>query len=135
MTRSLLALLAILPIGVACAQDREPATGRQITVPAPLIPNPSLVFPATIGNTSTPLFTGGTAPHNLIVFNNSAPNSTWLWCNPSGGAATPGAGVVIPPGGGAYSWDFGITTVPNCISGTQTGAASSSSVNVSGAGG
>jgi hypothetical protein len=101
----------------------------------PLTPNASLVFPATIGNTSTPLFTGGTAQHNLIVFNNSAPNSIWLWCNQAGGTAAPGAGIVIPPGGGAYSWDFGITTVPNCISGTQTGATSASSVSISGAGG
>lgn len=100
-----------------------------------LTPNASLVFPATVGNSSTPLFTGGLAIHNLIVFNNSVSGSVWLWCNPAGGAAAPGSGVVVAPGGGSYYWAGGLTTVPACISGTQTGGASVLSVSVSGAGG
>lgn len=102
--------------------------------PIPLTPNSSLVFPSSISGSSTPLFTGGLALKTLIVFNNNLQGGAYLWCNPSGGTAVPGAGVPVAPGG-AYSWDSGLTTVPNCIPGTQIGGTTASPVLISGSGG
>lgn len=96
----------------------------------PVKPSASLTFATTIGISSTPLFSGGTASRNLAAFNNSTgTGAPILWCNPAGGTAVVGQGIPIPPYGGGYVWPTGLATVPACIS------AGPGSANVSGAGG
>lgn len=95
----------------------------------------ALTFAPTIAGSSAALFSGGTANHNLVVFNNAASGGPTLWVNPLGTAAVAGTGIPIAPGGGGYVWPKGITTVPTGIAGTATGGTSSQTILLSGSGG
>lgn len=93
-------------------------------------PNVSLVFPATIPTSSTPLFSGGIATHRLTIFNNST--TAILWVNEAGGTAVVGSGIRIAAGGGSYYWSSGLPAVPTGIS---DGAGGSTAASISGTGG
>lgn len=122
-------------IQTSAANPMPVSVGATLSVNDVALSPLSLTFASTIAGSSTALFSGGTASHNLVAFNNTVTGGATLWCNPGGGAAVAGTGIPIPPGGGGYVWAKGLTTVPNCIAGTAIGGTSSQTVLVSGSGG
>lgn len=95
-------------------------------------PNASLVFASSIPTTAngTPLYSGGVAARRLVIFNNSP--TAVLWVNEAGANAVVGSGIRIGPSGASYTWNNGLTTIPNGIS---DGGGAATAVVMSGAGG